>query len=146
MKGPYDDIIGCPHHVSPNRKRMSMIDRAAQFSPFAALTGYDSAIQETGRLTDRQIELAVDETAMLNEKIQLLTQLQEDQPEITVTYFVPDERKNGGSYITMNGRVKKIDRLEQAILMTDETIVHFGRILHIDGEIFQQYEGLYFFG
>lgn len=138
MNGLYDDIIQMPHHVSATRKRMSMLDRAAQFSPFAALTGYDAAIRETGRLTENAIDLDVDSKAILNEKLQNLSALQEAQPEITVTYFVPDERKNGGAYVTVTGKVKKVDPYEQVLLMTDGTAVCFRRILEIDGELLQQ--------
>lgn len=135
MNGPYDDILYMPHHVSATRKRMSMLDRAAQFSPFAALTGYDAAIRETGRLTDNAIDLDVDGKAILNEKLQRLSNLQETQPEITVTYFVPDERKSGGAYASVTGKVKKIDPYKQVLLMADGTEVCFERILEIDGEL-----------
>lgn len=145
MKGSYDDIIHLPHPVSPNRKRMSMIDRAAQFSPFAALTGYDAAIQETGRLTDRQVELDVDEKIELNEKLRMLSRLQGKSPKITITYFVPDERKSGGAYDSITGRVKKIEPYEQAILMMDGTVVSFNSLRDIEGELFRPKEGLYFF-
>lgn len=138
MKGPYDDIIGLSYPMPTSRKRMSMIDRAAQFSPFAALTGYDAAIQETGRLTDCQIDLDVDGEAMLDEKIRQLSRHQEEQPEVTVTYFVPDARKSGGAYVTVTGQIRKIDRYEQAILLTDGTVISFSRISALDGEIFQQ--------
>lgn len=138
MKGSYDDIIGLTYPVPTSRKRMSMIDRAAQFSPFAALTGYDAAILETGRLTDRQIDLDVDGEAILDEKIRQLSRHQEEQPEVTVTYFVPDARKCGGAYVTVTGKVRKIDRYEQAMLLTDGTVISFSRISTLDGQIFRQ--------
>lgn len=138
MKGPYDDIIGLSYPIPTSRKRMSMTDRAAQFSPFAALTGYDAAIRETGRLTDRQIDLDVDGEAMLDEKIRQLARYQEEQPEITVTWFVPDARKCGGAYVSVTGRVKKIDRNEQAMVLVDGTVICFSQISDLNGEIFQQ--------
>lgn len=138
MKGPYDDIIHMPHHVSASRKRMPLLDRAAQFSPFAALTGYDAAIRETGRLTDSAIDLDVDGKAILNGKLRRLSDIQETQPEITVTYFVPDPRKSGGAYTTVTGRVKKLDALGQTLLLTDGTEIRFHQILEIDTEQLRQ--------
>ena len=99
MSGQYEDIINLPHHVSATRPQMSMIDRAAQFSPFAALTGYDAAIKETGRLTDEKIEMDEEALNILNMKFQILVDSLDDEPEVTFTYFKPDERKAGGAYI-----------------------------------------------
>lgn len=138
MKGPYDDIIHMPHHVSATRKPMSALDRAAQFSPFAALTGYDAAIRETGRLTDNAVDLDVDGKAMLNEMLQRLSERQETRPEVTITYFVPDDRKTGGAYTTVTGRVKKLDPNTQILLLTDGTEIRFSRILEIAGEQLRQ--------
>ena len=101
--GKYDDIINLPHHVSQTRPQMSMIDRAAQFSPFAALTGYDAAIKETGRLTDTKLEIGDEERDVLDRKQQYLQKIVADRPEITITYFVPDEKKAGGSYTSLTG-------------------------------------------
>lgn len=134
MSGPYDDIIHLSHPVSWTRKRMSMIDRAAQFSPFAALTGYDAAIREAGRLTENPIDLGMDAEAILNEKIRLLAQNLEKRPQISVTYFVPDTRKSGGSYVTVTGAVRKIDPYEETLLMEDGTAVRFRRIYDISME------------
>ena len=113
---------------------MSMIDRAAQFSPFAALTGYDAAIREAGRLTENPIDLGMDAEAILNEKIRLLAQNLEKRPQISVTYFVPDTRKSGGSYVTVTGAVRKIDPYEETLLMEDGTAVRFRRIYDISME------------
>lgn len=93
MKDPYEDIIHLPHHVSATRPQMPMSDRAAQFSPFAALTGYDAAIKETGRLTDERIELGEEVRDALNLKQQYLQDVIADQPKISITYFVPDKKK-----------------------------------------------------
>lgn len=132
MSGRYDDIINLPHHVSPKRNRMSMIDRAAQFSPFAALTGYDACIQESRRLTDRQIVLDVDGKIMLDEKLRRLAERIAEQPEVTITYFVPDNRKSGGRYVEVSARVKKIYQNEKCILMDDGTRIYFESIYDID--------------
>ena len=132
----YDDIIDLPHHVSVTRPRMSMIDRAAQFSPFAALTGYDVAIKETGRLTDRRIELTEDSRAALDRKQQLLVDNLADHPEVSVTYFVPDERKSGGAYITVTGSVKKVDDYRRLLILTDGTKIPLDEILDMESDLF----------
>ena len=133
----YDDIIDLPHHVSATRPRMSMIDRAAQFSPFAALTGYDAAIKETGRLTDERIELSEESRAVLDRKQQLLLDNLADHPKVTVTYFVPDERKAGGAYVTVTGRVKKVDDYQRLLLLTDGTKIPLDEILDMESELFR---------
>ena len=137
----YDDIINLPHHVSATRPRMSMIDRAAQFSPFQALTGYGAAIQETGRLTDQRIELTEDFRAVLDRKQQLLVENLADHPEVSVTYFVPDERKAGGAYVTVTGRVKKVDDYQRLLLLTDGTKIPLDEILDMESELFRKMEG-----
>lgn len=134
----YDDIIDLPHHVSATRPRMSMIDRAAQFSPFAALTGYDAAIKETGRLTDERIELSEERRIVLDRKQQLLLDNLADRPEVSVTYFVPDERKSGGAYVTVTGQVKKVDEFERLLILTDGTKIPLDEILDMEGELFKQ--------
>lgn len=112
--GPYDDIIDLPRHVSTTRPQMSRENRAAQFSPFAALTGYDAAIRETARLTDEKIELGEGAVADLDMKLGMLADLIDDHPEIAMIYFRPDEKKSGGSYVTVAGALKKIDEYERA--------------------------------
>jgi len=132
MSGPYDDIIHLPHHVSATRSRMTMSDRAAQFSPFAALTGFDAVIQETGRVTDTPVDLDTDEVAALNEKIRFLAECLDRRPKVSVTYFVPDTHKSGGSYVHIMGIVKKIDPLARAIVMEDGEKICFDRIAGIE--------------
>lgn len=105
---------------------MPIIDRAAQFSPFAALTGYDSAIKETGRLTDARIELGEEALSILNMKFQVLLDNLDDSPQVIFTYFKPDERKAGGSYIDVSGTVKKVDDFERLIMMQDGTMIPVG--------------------
>lgn len=133
----YDDIIDLPHHVSATRPRMSMIDRAAQFSPFAALTGYDAAIKETGRLTDRRIELSEDERIVLDRKQQILLDHIGDRPEVSVTYFVPDERKDGGTYVTVTGKVKKIDEFERCFTLADGIKIPLDEVLDMTSKLFR---------
>lgn len=113
----YDDIINMPHHVSKKHPQMSLADRAAQFSPFAALTGYEAAIAETARVTEERLELSENSREELNMKIQLLKEHLSEKPVVEIMYFVPDERKAGGSYETVTGVVKKIDEYEQKIVL-----------------------------
>ena len=121
MNNRYDEIINLPHHISKTRPQMSMSDRAAQFAPFAALTGYDSAIKETGRLTDERIELDEEALTALDRKYQLLMDTLDDAPEVTIIYFQPDERKAGGQYVSATGTVKKVDTFGRRILLQDGT-------------------------
>lgn len=132
----YNDIIDLPHHISTTRPRMSMIDRAAQFSPFAALTGYDAAIKETGRLTDRRIELSEDERIVLDMKQQILLDNIRECPDVSITYFIPDERKAGGSYVTVTGNVKKIDDYQRLLILTDRAQIPLDEIVDIESELF----------
>ena len=140
MNGKYDEIMGLPLHVSKTRPQMPMSDRAAQFAPFAALTGYDSAIKETGRLTDERIELDEEALTALDMKYQLLMDAFDDAPEVTITYFQPDERKTGGKYITATGTVKKVDDFERRITMQNGTKILMDDVLNIDGELFSSLE------
>ena len=136
----YEDIINLPHHVSPTRPQMPMSDRAAQFAPFAALTGYDAAIKETGRLTDDKIELDEEALTALDMKYQLLMDALDDAPEVTITYFQPDERKAGGKYVSAVGVVRKVDDFERRITMQDGAKIQMDDVLSIDGELFSTLE------
>lgn len=140
MKDLYEDIINRPHHVSKTRPQMPMSDRAAQFAPFAALTGYESAIKETGRLTNERIELDEEALTALDRKYQLLMDVFDDAPEVTITYFQPDERKAGGKYVSATGAVKKVDDFERRITMQDGTKIPMDDVLSIDGELFSSLE------
>ena len=140
MNRKYNEIMGLPHHVSKTRPQMPMSDRAAQFAPFAALTGYDAAIKETGRLTVERIELDVEALSALDMKYQLLMEAIDEAPEVTITYFQPDERKAGGKYVSAVGAVKKIDDFERRITMRDGTRIPMDDVLSIDGELFSSLE------
>jgi hypothetical protein len=135
MKTPYDDIINLPRHVSEARPRMPVYDRAAQFSPFAALTGYEAAVAETGRLTDRKAELDEGEKESINERLNLIQENLDKRPEISVTYFVPDRKKAGGEYVTAPGIAKKIDDYRRLVILWDGTSIPIDEIIQIDGEI-----------
>ena len=117
-----------------------MADRAAQFSPFAALAGYDSAIRETGRLTDEKIELDEESLTALNVRYQMLMDVLAEGPEVRITYFKPDEKKAGGAYVTTVGEVRKIDDFEQAIIMQDGTRIPMEDVLSLEGELFSVLE------
>lgn len=124
---PYEDIVNLPRHVSKTHAPMPMIKRAAQFAPFAALTGYDDAIAETARLTDDRVEM--DESAV-EELDRRITQAAAGKQEIIITYFVPDEKKSGGSYQTVSGRIRKIEFGE--IELDDRTRIPAGRVMAVD--------------
>ncbi|MCI6244184.1 MAG: YolD-like family protein [Agathobacter sp.] len=129
----YDDIIRLPHHVSARHPQMSIHDRAAQFSPFAALTGHDAAIRETERLTEEWVELDEDSKEQLDERLQMIREHLAERPEITFTFFQPDERKQGGAYRTITGKVKKIDEYEHRILLEDGTALMVEHLVSIEG-------------
>ena len=140
LASKYEEIMKRPHHVSKTRPQMPMSDRAAQFAPFAALTGYDSAIKETGRLTGEKIELDEEALTALDMKYQILMDAFDDAPEVTITFFQPDERKAGGKYVSAVGAVKKIDDFERRITMQDGAKIPMDDVLSIDGELFSSLE------
>lgn len=127
----YDDIINLPHNVSAKRPQISMHDRAAQFSPFAALTGYDDAVEETARLTDERAELSEDTRNRLDEMLRLIADRIDKQPEVEITYFVPDELKEGGKYVTARRRVRRIDEYEKEFVFSDGTRIAFDTVAKI---------------
>ena len=131
MNEQYEDILYLPHHVSSTRPQMPMSDRAAQFSPFAALTGYDAAIKETGRLTDARTELTEDELNALDMKCQKLMAHLDKAPLVHFTYFQPDVHKEGGAYVTVSGTVKKIDIFERMVYLKDGTSVPLNDVFDI---------------
>jgi len=137
MSGKYDDILNLPHHVSATRPRMPAADRAAQFAPFAALTGYDAAVKETARLTDAQLELDEYEKEALNDKLRVIDENLESAPEVTITYFLPDGKKAGGAYVTASGTVKKIDEYERFVIMDGGRRIPIDEIAGIESDLFQ---------
>lgn len=136
MSGKYDDIIRLPHHVSARHPRMSALARAAQFSPFAALSGYDAAIRETARQTGRRIELGEDERERLNEKLRLLMDAEADHPAASFTIFVPDERKEGGSYTSVSGFVKRVDAVNHTVLLAGGREIPIEDVYGIECDLF----------
>lgn len=127
----YDDIINLPRHVSPTRIPMTNYDRAAQFAPFAALTGYGDEIDETARLTDNEIYLDEDRKAELDFRLREIRENIAKQPEVTVTCFIPDEYKRGGAYVEISGMVKKIDENESEVILANGERIPVNRIYDI---------------
>ena len=139
MKGsqfPYEDIVNLPHHVSRNRPQMPLRDRAAQFASFAALTGYEAAVEETARLTVERRELSSQEAEDLNRRLVDLAARLKDRPEVTIEYFVPDDRKSGGAYVAVTGVVRNISVSERLLFMEDGAVIPLEEVVSIIGEIF----------
>lgn len=129
--GKYDDIINLPHHVSKKHPRLSMEQRAAQFAPFAALTGFGDAINETSRITENRIELDDEEKLKIDNILQKLMDKISNKPKVTITYFIPDLRKTGGEYKTKIGNLKKIDEYKQLLVLEDKTEIPIKEIIEI---------------
>ena len=130
----YDDIINLPHHVSVKHSPMSRSDRAAQFGAFSALTGHDDAIAETGRLTSQKRELTEYTMQVQNEKLKIIKDNLESLPMVKVTYFKPDELKEGGHYVEFEGRVRRIDEVAKTVIFTDESQIQIESIYNINCE------------
>jgi len=139
-QGSYEDILCLPHHVSARHPQMPLLDRAAQFAPFAALTGYDEAIRETARLTETLAEPDEGVRERLDQRLQrLLAEIRENPhraPEVRVTYFQPDEKKDGGSYVSVSGKLRRVDRVQRQILFSDGTVLPMDKLFSIEGELF----------
>lgn len=137
MSKKYDDIINLPRPISKTRTPMALIDRASQFSPFAALTGHETAVKETARLTEKRVELDKSEKNYLSDRLQFIAERINEQHEISITYFQPDTKKNGGAYLTANGIVKKIDDFERLIVMADGKQIPVDEVFNVEGQIFE---------
>lgn len=129
--GKYDDIINLPHHVSKKHPQMGVVARSAQFAPFAALTGYEDEVKETARLTDSKKDIDEEQKQVLDRKLQLIKQKIHTKPEVTITYFIPDLKKDGGEYVTVTGNIRKIDEFNQLIIMQDETEIYIEDVIEI---------------
>ena len=140
MTGKYDDMLQLPHHVSASRKPMAMTARAAQFAPFAALSGYDAEVQEAGRLTDRPIEPDEYEKEAMNARLRLLARHFREEWVVSLVFFQPDERKAGGAYVTRTGTVKKLYETERLLTLTDGTVIPLDDLIALDGEEFAAYD------
>ena len=140
MTGKYDDMLRLPHHVSASRKPMAITARAAQFAPFAALSGYDAEVQEAGRLTDRPIEPDEYEKEAMNARLQLLARHLREKWVVSLVFFQPDERKAGGAYVTRTGTVKKLYETERLLTLTDGTVIPLDDLIALVGEEFAAYD------
>ena len=136
----YADIVHLPHHEPTTRKRMPLINRAASFAPFTALTGYDESVKEAARLTNERIELDEGTIEVLNDKLNYAVEKADEQPVVSITYFLPDKRKTGGEYVTVMGVIKRIDEYERRVIFTDNSFIPIDDIYEIEGDI---YNGLY---
>ena len=139
MSGRYDDIIGLPHPTSQRHPRMPIRERAAIFSPFAALSGHGAAIAETARLTERRMELDEDTKAELDRRQAVLLAHVGEQPEVTVTWFQPDKKKDGGAYVTTTGRLKKLDTVQRVLVLLNGTSIPLEDVAGLEGDIFQEF-------
>lgn len=136
QKFPYEDIVDLPPHISKKYPQPTMLERAARFSPFAAITGYEEMVKEAARVTDKKIELDEGDKEILNEKLLFVTEMCESDAIINITYFIPDSLKSGGKYTTVSGSIKRIDEYERKILFTDGTTIPIDDIYQIDGDMF----------
>ena len=136
MKHPYEELLKMPHHVSTNHPPMPMHDRAAQFAPFSALTGYGEAVAETARLTEAEPERGEEEAAELDRRLRLLCAHREEHPLLQIEYFVPDGRKRGGRYEIRTGAVRKIAGPRRALILEDSTEIKLDRIRSLSGALF----------
>lgn len=134
----YDDMLDMPHHESGTRKHMSMEQRAAQFSPFAALTGYDEAIQESARMTMSRIELSEEEQEELNHKLSVLSMHAKENPEVTITWFQEDPYKEGGSCRQKTVRVRNVDTVGGNLILSDRSTISFSDILGLESKLFEE--------
>jgi len=135
-KFPYEDIVNLPPHISKKHPQPSMMDRAARFAPFAAITGYEEMVLEEARVTEEQIHLDEDAVALICEKINMIQEFIDEEHEVKITYFEPDKKKSGGAYITITGTPKRVDEYEQLLIMTDGKKIKFDSIYRLESELF----------
>ena len=140
MSNKYDDMIDLPHYTSIKHPRMSIESRAAQFAPFSALSGYGDAIKETARLTDERIEIDDSLREILNNKLKIIEENISLNPNVTLTYYIPDSKKSGGKYVTHNCIVKKVDSINEIIITVDNKKIPMKEIIDISSDILNSYE------
>ena len=135
-KFPYEDIVNLPPHISKKHPQPSMMDRAARFAPFAAITGYEEMVLEEARVTEERIDLDEGALALLNEKLNMIQEFLDEEPEVTITYFEPDKKKSGGAYVSIAGVVKRIDEYEHLVILTDGKKILIEDIYAIESDLF----------
>ena len=133
---PYEDIVNLPPHISKRHPQPTMIERAARFAPFAAITGYEEMVLEEARVTEERIELDEGTLAMLNEKLNIIHDSLDSEPVIQITYFEPDKKKSGGAYVSVTGTVKRIDEYERLVIMSDGKKIRIDEIFGLEGKLF----------
>ena len=133
---PYEDIVDLPHHVSRKHPQPTVADRAARFAPFAAITGYEEMVLEEARITEERIDLDEGTLSILNEKLNMIQEFIDEEPEVTITYFEPDKKKSGGAYIDITGTVKRIDEYEHLVIMTDGKKIRIENIYGLESDLF----------
>ena len=135
-KFPYEDIVDLPPHISKKHPQPSMMDRAARFAPFAAITGYEEMVLEEARVTEERVDLDEGALSLLNEKLNMIQEFIDEEPEVTITYFEPDKKKSGGAYIDITGTVKRIDEYEHLVIMTDGKKIRIEDIYGLESYLF----------
>ena len=133
---PYEDIVNLPRHISKVHPQATMADRAARFSPFAAISGYEDMVKEAARVTEERIDITDATKELLNEKLNMIIEFLDEKPEVTITYFEPDKKKDGGAYISITGTVKRIDEYERIVLMSDDKKIRIDEIYAIESDLF----------
>ena len=135
-KFPYEDIVNLPPHISKRHPQPSMMDRAARFAPFAAITGYEEMVLEEARVTEERVDLDEGALSLLNEKLNMIREFLDEEPEVTITYFEPDKKKSGGAYVSIAGVVKRIDEYEHLVILTDGKKILIEDIYAIESDLF----------
>ena len=133
---PYEDIVNLPRHISKVHPQATMADRAARFSPFAAISGYEDMVKEAARVTEERIDITDATKELLNEKLNMIVEFLDEEPGVTITYFEPDKKKDGGAYISITGTVKRIDEYERIVLMSDDKKIRIDEIYAIESDLF----------
>ena len=135
-KFPYEDIVDLPPHISKKHPQPTMMERAARFAPFAAITGYEEMVLEEARVTEERIDLDEGTLALLNEKLNMILEFLDEEPEVKITYFEPAKKKDGGAYVSVTGVVKRIDEYEHLVIMTDGKKINIEEIYNLQSELF----------
>ena len=135
-KFPYEDIVNLPPHISKKHPQPTMMDRAARFAPFAAITGYEEMVLEEARVTEERVDLDEGTLSRLNEKLNMIQEFLDEEPEVTITYFEPDKKKAGGAYVSITGVVKRIDEYEHLVIMTDGRKIRIDDIFGLESDLF----------
>ena len=133
---PYEDIVNLPPHISKRHPQPTMIERAARFAPFAAITGYEEMVLEEARVTEERVELDEGTLAILNEKLNIIHESLDSAPIIKITYFEPDKKKSGGAYVSVTGTVKRIDEYERIVIMSDGKKIPIDEIFGLESKLF----------